>query len=134
VTEVILQPAVGQVIGTRSLRLHAAVHLMVALHRGWRAVRAVVVSVGLDGHGARRQREVEPDSRKQPKGSPPRGLSLRAVSQMAQLPVSNRISAYRLVILPAQVKDQYHAIQNMNWIENWLEPTDDSQSLLSSQT
>ena len=113
-TEFIVQPTVREVGGAGGLGLHAAMHLVMALHFGRRAVRTVVIVVGLDGHGARRQREIEPDSREQPKGAPPPGLLLRAVSQMAQLPVSNRISGNRLVILPAQVKGRCHAVQKMN--------------------
>lgn len=97
-------------------------------------MRTVVVGVGLHGHGARRQRKVEPDSNEQPKGAQAPGLLLRAASRMTQLIVSHRISVNRLVLRTAQVKDSNHANQKMNWTENWLEPTDDSQSLLSSQT
>ena len=81
-------------------------------------MRAVMIIVDLDGHGTRRQCEIEPYSSKQPKGARPPGLLLPAVSQMTQLIVSHEISSNRLVVLSAEVKDQCHARQNMNWSEN----------------
>ena len=95
---------------------------------------AVIASVRRQRHGARRERKIEPDSDKQPEGGTAPGSAPAAAKEMAQVVVSNTVSAIRLVILPAEVKDRCHAAQNINWIESWFDPTDDSQSLLSSQT
>jgi hypothetical protein len=70
VTEVAVQAAIRQAIRAGHLgnhaRVHVRVHVVVALHLGRRTMRTVVVILGVIRHGAGRQREVQPDSRKQP--------------------------------------------------------------------
>lgn len=138
VAEILVKLAIGKPVGASRLRLRTAMHVMVTVSLGGRAMRTTVITrviaPGFHRHGARRQREIEPDSNEQPEGFATPGLPFRAVSRMTQLLVSNRFSVKRLVLLRAQVKDVGHAPQNMNWTESWLAPTDDSQSLLSSQT
>jgi hypothetical protein len=55
-------------------------HVMVALHLGRRAMRTIMVALGLIGHCAGRQREIQPDGGKQPEGAaaPDSALALYA--------------------------------------------------------
>ena len=101
VAEVLVEPAVRQVFGTRCFGLHAGMPVVVTVHLGRRTMRTVVITRlvvrGLHGHGARRQREVEPDSNEQPEDATAPGLPFPAASRMTQLIVPTRISRFRLV-------------------------------------
>ena len=91
--------------------MHAGVHVVVTLHLGRRTVRTVVVFLGFERHRAGRQREIEPDSRKQPDGAAATGLLLSAAGGMTQLIDSNRVSGNRLITPAAKVKDRRHAFR-----------------------
>ena len=94
VTEIAIEPAVGQAVGAGHLGVHACMHVMVTLHLGRRAVRAFVVVFDLICHRAGLQREVQPDSRKQPEGATAPGSMLFSDSgQVTQVFVSTRILA-----------------------------------------
>lgn len=92
--EIWVEVAVRQTIGTGHLGVHAGTHLMVTLHLGRRTVRAFMVIFDLICHRARLQREVQPDSRKQPEGAAAPGSTLFSdTGQITQVLVLARISA-----------------------------------------
>jgi hypothetical protein len=92
-TEIRIQAAVRQSVGAGHPGIHAVMHVMVTLHLGRWAVRAFMVIFDLICHRAGLQREVQPDSRKQPEGAAAPGSMLFSdTGQVTQLLVLARIS------------------------------------------
>ena len=140
--EIRVEVAVRQSVGAGHLRVHAGMHVMVTLHLGRRTVRALVVIFDLIRHCTRLQREVQPDSRKQPEGAAAPGSTLFSDSgQVTQVLVStkdfniiaeNQCRGYWY--RPLRVKGRRHFGQNMTCSDSCVAPTPDAQSLFSSQT
>lgn len=95
--EIGVQAAVRQSVGAGHLVIHAGMHVMVTLHLGRGTVRAFVVFFDLIRHRTGLQREVQPDSRKQPEGVAAPGSTLFSdTGQVTQVLVPTRISALLL--------------------------------------
>lgn len=92
--KIAVETAVREAVSAGHFGIVTRMHVMVALHLGRRAMRTIMVALGLIGHCAGRQREIQPDGGKQPEGAaaPDSALALYA-ARMSQVFVSTRFSA-----------------------------------------
>jgi hypothetical protein len=92
--EIAVQAAIRHSVGARHFGFHAGVHIVVTMLCSGRAMGTVVIILRLVRHGAGRQREIQPDSRKQPKGATAPGPAFTAdADRMTQVLVSIRVLA-----------------------------------------